>query len=190
MSKHFTFGVPARQNSHQHHDILPRDTSLLSDLSQDSTDSSGMSANGKAGFAIGLILGIGVILSLVIFSSRQYKKAAEKQHLDDGKFSADYDAVGGNRRDPSTRSARTASTAVRPVTQFLPNLGERRSSRGNNLAMASTTAPVATTWAPQSPSPQSAWERPMTSDSQNRTNPFDDHAEPVDTVKGWRERHD
>lgn len=73
-------------------------------------------------------------------------------------------------------SVRTTATAprlsLRPITQFLPNLGEKRSSRGNPLA--AHLAPVAEPQEKQSP-----WERPMTGQSNNRENPFGNHAETI-----------
>lgn len=73
-----------------------------------------------------------------------------------------------------TRQASQRTTApnaprlsLRPVTQFLPNLGEKRQSRGNALNMGR-------------PVPQNA-ERPMTPQS-NRENPFGNHAETIDAT--------
>jgi hypothetical protein len=87
-------------------------------------------------------------------------------------------AVAHNKRDssmtlnekaaPGAEPARTASTAprlsLRPVTQFLPALGDNRGSQstGNNLEVAAAGG-----------KPKSAWERPS---SANRQDPFTDAA--------------
>jgi hypothetical protein len=106
------------------------------------------------------------------------------QRLDDEKYEVDNDPFFGNKA-PSTRTAKTASTAprlsLRPVTQFLPGFGDNRSNgRANNLYPNNTTAAVP--MQSQPPSSRSAWERPMNSDSQNRANPFGNHAETIDPV--------
>lgn len=105
------------------------------------------------------------------------------QRLDDEKYEVDDDPFFGNKA-PSTRTAKTASTAprlsLRPVTQFLPGFGDNRSNgRANNL-YPNTTAAVP--MQSQPPSSRSAWERPANSNSQNRANPFGNHAETIDPV--------
>lgn len=144
-------------------------------------NASGMSVGGKAGLAIGIILGLSAVLSLVMFCFRQRKKAQERQRLDDEKSRSPIEDTFQSDRAPSTRTARTASTAprlsLRPVTQLFPMFSEKRSSRGNELeTMMAMSSPSASHLAPQS-----AWGRPSTSNSQNDTaNPFGNHAEPVD----------
>jgi hypothetical protein len=96
----------------------------------------------------------------------------------------DNDPFFGNRA-PSTRTAKTASTAprlsLRPVTQFLPGFGDNKSNgRANNLYPNDATSAVP--MQAQAPSSRSAWERPMNSDNQNRANPFGNHAETIDPV--------
>jgi hypothetical protein len=153
---------------------------------QDSTSSSSgdMTAGAKAGLAIGIILAIGAIASLLIFCFRQRRQKAQMQRLEDEKYEVDNDPFFGNRA-PSTRTAKTASTAprlsLRPVTQFLPGFGDNRSNgRANNLYPNDATAAVPMQSQPQSS--RSAWERPMNSDNQNRANPFGNHAESIDPV--------
>ncbi|KAI9746232.1 MAG: hypothetical protein M1818_000913 [Claussenomyces sp. TS43310] len=156
-------------------------SSSSSPLSQDGT-SSGMSAGGKAGLAIGIVLALAAVLSLVIFCFRQRKQAHQRQRLDDEKSQPPQSEAFADGRMASTRTAKTASTAprlsLRPVTQFLPMFGEKRASRGNDLAMASTAGPRGLYLTPQATS-----RKPVADDSQNeKANPFGNHAEAVDAV--------
>lgn len=157
-----------------------------SSTTQALTDSSSgdMTAGAKAGIAIGVILAIGAIASLIFFCIRQRRQAAQLQRLDDEKYEVDNDPFFGNRA-PSTRTAKTASTAprlsLRPVTQFLPGFGDsQRNSKGNSLYPNAATAAVP--MESQTPSYKSAWERPVTGDRQNKQNPFGNHAEAIDPV--------
>jgi hypothetical protein len=159
-------------------------TSISSSLDSTSSSSGDMTAGAKAGLAIGIILAIGAIASIVIFCIRQRKEKAQMQRLEDEKYEVDNDPFFGNRA-PSTRTAKTASTAprlsLRPVTQFLPGFGDNRNNgRANNLYPNDATAAVP--MQSQPPSSRSAWERPMNSDKQNRANPFGNHAETIDPV--------
>ena len=131
-----------------------------------SSSSGGMSSAGKAGLAIGILLLLGAVLSLVLFCFKKRRDAVKSQRLEDEKH--EFANVG---RASSTRTTATAPRlSLRPVTQFLPNLGERRSSRGNALLLAS---------GPIVEQPGNAWERPSTAQS-NRDNPFGNHAETID----------
>lgn len=141
-----------------------------------STDT-GLTPASQAGLAIGIILGVGALVSLLVFCFRQRKKKQERQILDDDDekdYTPKADFADGAA---STRTARTMSTAprlsLRPVTQFLPNLGQTQ-NQGHSIPLA--TSPKTNFHAAK---PRSAWERPMTSDSQNRDNPFGNHAEAV-----------
>jgi hypothetical protein len=136
----------------------------------------------KAGIVIGVLAGVGVLLLVAMILMKKRKKQKKNQRLDDdeklnGPFGSATlgDTFHGANSTPSTTKAPRLS--LRPVTQFLPNLGghggqsqpERRASRGANIAMVTS---------PQSRSPgQSAWERPMTSNSSHHANPFGDNAE-------------
>lgn len=147
-----------------------------------SSSSSDMTAGAKAGIAIGIILAIGAIASLLIFFIRQRRRKSQMQRLEDEKYEVDNDPFFGNRA-PSTRTAKTASTAprlsLRPVTQFLPGFADNRNNgRANNLYPNDTAVPMQS----QPQSSRSAWERPMNHDNQNRSNPFGSHAETIDPV--------
>lgn len=140
---------------------------------------SGMSTGGKAGLAIGLILGFALIGGLLFFCWRRRKNPNNHEELVDEKHASSI--FGGrpavnNRMSSasdkvpaSIRSTHSASTAprlsLRPVTQFLPNLAadNNRKSGGNTLDVAS---------AAMSEKPKSMWERR----AQSNQNPFDDAA--------------
>ena len=129
----------------------------------------GMSAGGQAGLAIGTVCLVGAIASILFFCFKK-RRAAKRDRPDDEK----QDVWGGADRQASTHTTANAPRlSLRPVTQFLPNLGERRQSRGNALSMAD---PAPTTRRPMS------WEAPMSQQEGNRYNPFGSHAEQIDTA--------
>jgi hypothetical protein len=153
-----------------HSSTLTSTASQASSTSTESSSSGGMSSAGKAGLAVGLLLLFGTVLALVIFFFRKRKAEAEREKLDDEKT----EIFGGAGRQASTRTAANAPRlSLRPVTQFLPNLGEKRQSKGNALAMASPATPAKN---------GSGWERPMLSQESNRNNPFGNHAETIDAT--------
>lgn len=144
-----------------------------------SEDSHGMSGGAKAGLAFGIILALGLAAGLLFFCWRRKKNQKPHEELiDEKRVSNGSSFFGGNamnekrtsaasdRVPPSVRSTRTASTAprlsLRPVTQFLPNLGENGKSSGNMLDVASA----------MSEKPKSMWERR----SNASENPFADAA--------------
>lgn len=142
-------------------------STATSSSSTSETSSEGMSTGGKIGLAVGILLLLGAVLSIILFCFKKRKAAAKAAEARDNEK---YDQV---NRAASIRTTATAPRlSLRPITQFLPNLGEKRSSRGNPLA--AHLAPVAE---PQEK--QSAWERPMTGQSNNRENPFGNHAETI-----------
>ncbi|PVH81144.1 hypothetical protein DL98DRAFT_178976 [Cadophora sp. DSE1049] len=142
-------------------------STATSSSSKSETTSEGMSTSGKIGLAVGILLLLGAVLSIILFCFKKRKAAVKATEARDNEK---YDQV---NRAASVRTTATAPRlSLRPITQFLPNLGEKRSSRGNPLA--AHLAPVAE---PQEK--QSAWERPMTGQSNNRENPFGNHAETI-----------
>ncbi|KAL2061973.1 hypothetical protein VTL71DRAFT_7351 [Oculimacula yallundae] len=139
--------------------------SSTSNSDSDST-SSGMSTGGKIGMAVGILLLLGAVLSIILFCFKKRKAAAKKAAASENEK---YEQV---NRAASIRTTATAPRlSLRPVTQFLPNLGEKRASRGNPLA--THLAPVA------EPQEKSALERPTTGQSNNQANPFGNHAETI-----------
>lgn len=144
-----------------------------------------MSAGGKAGLALGVLLAIGGILALVLFCyrrKRKHDKTYEKTDDEKGAFSSQQPMVfGGAGRPPSTGTTRTSATAprlsLRPLTQFSPDIGAKRKS-GNLLAAASTPSnevaqPPAAHVTNDSPRQAAS---PQTSPGAS-SNPFGDHAQ-------------
>lgn len=141
---------------------------------QISDSSSGMSGGAKAGLAIGILLALALSAGLLFFCWRRRKNQSAHQEITDEKHASSI--FGGKAMSekhasiasaaPSNRSSRAAATAprlsLRPVTQFLPTLGDRKSSA--NALDAATAA--------MSEKPKSMWERRANATE----NPFDDAA--------------
>lgn len=151
-------------------------------------EDTGMSGGAKAGMAIGIILGIAAIASLIFFCFRQRKKAQEREKLDDEKFDnvaagaagagagagmagmAGMAGAAGVSRAGSTKTLSTAPRVdVRPTTAFfMPNRASQvqkgQGPQGNGIQM---TSQPRSGLGPQSP---------------NGANPFGNHAEAIDPV--------
>ncbi|KAK0102045.1 hypothetical protein ONS96_006011 [Cadophora gregata f. sp. sojae] len=144
-------------------------STATSSAKSDSTSEEVMSTGGKIGLAVGILLLLGAVLSIILFCFKKRKDAAKAA---EARENEKYDQV---TRAASVRTTATAPRlSLRPITQFLPNLGEKRASRGNPLA--AHLAPVAQQ---QQQEKTGAWERPMTGQSNNRENPFGNHAETI-----------
>ena len=139
-----------------------------------SADSSntGMTGGAKAGLAFGIILGLALFGGLIFFCLRRRKNNNAHQEITNEKRASNSSSFfGGNAMSEkrvsaaSNRSAPSAATAprlsLRPVTQFLPNLGSNKNATGDHLDAS----------AAMSDKPKSMWERR----SQNSQNPFDDN---------------
>ncbi len=137
--------------------------------------SQGMTAGAKAGLAFGIIIAICVLLTLIFCCMRRKKQKKSYEKTDDEK-----EPIGPPpppsppvARTLSTQSTRTTATAprlsLRPVTQFLPDLGGRRKS--SNI-VAATGGPVhnGTNGANETYSEKS-------NQSGDSANPFGNHAE-------------
>lgn len=136
--------------------------------------SQGMTGGAKAGLAIGILICIGVLLAVVICCLRRNKKENKSyEQTDDEKAQTGNAGLG---RTQSTRSTRTTATAprlsLRPVTQFLPDLGVRRKS-GNILAATSSPTQKGLSV----PNETSAEKSAVSNDA---ANPFGNHAEVAD----------
>ena len=155
-----------------------------SDANADS-DAATTSAGAKAGIAFGVLGGILVVGLLVWFLFNKRKSQMEKNQRveDDEKING---AFGGQpqmqerpERPASVQTARTDATApqlsLRPVTQFNPTFGERRSSRGAAMALNIAAANQGGTERGP-PTSNSLWERPATGNSNHQDNPFRDNA--------------
>lgn len=133
--------------------------------------SQGMTGGAKAGLAIGILICIGALLAVIFCCLRRTKKQPKShEKTDSEKAPTGKSGVG---RTLSVQTTRTTATAprlsLRPVTQFLPDLGTRRKS-GN--ALAATGAPA------HHGSIQTDSEKAATSNQVNDpANPFGNHAE-------------
>lgn len=153
-----------------------------------SSSSSDTSGAAKAGIAIGVLAGILVVGLLVYFLFSKRRKQMEQQRVeDDEKINGAFAGVAAVARRASVQTNHTSRTnpnaprlSLRPVTQFMPNFGERRSSKGAAIALSLTT-PHETHTQINRPAGGSPWERSMTSQSEN---PFSDNAERSGTSFG------
>lgn len=169
-------------------------SSAASSTSTASSSSSGTSGAAKAGIAIGVLGGLLVLGLLVWFAfSKRRKQMDQQRAADDEKVNGammggaaagagmGMAAAAASRRD-SVQTMRTTAEApqlqLRPVTQFMPNFGERRSSKGAAMALAMGPSPSNSQAARAVGN--SPWERPMTSQSNHQDNPFGNHAEHLD----------
>lgn len=104
----------------------------------------GMTAGAKAGVAMGVILCVGLLGLLLFLLKRMKDNKNSYLKADDEKAVVKNHGV--DQRAQSFQSTRTNATAprlsLRPVTQFLPDLGARRKS-GNLLAIAGDASPNA-----------------------------------------------
>jgi hypothetical protein len=151
-------------------------SSPTSSTSSDSSSDSGAAA--KAGIAIGVLGGLLVIGFAVWFVFNKRRRQLKQQQADDEKINGPFGSASVDRA-ASVRTTRTTATAprlsLRPVTQFLPNFGERRSSKG--AAIALSMAPSGSNPQMNRPLGSSPWERPTTSQSNHQENPFGNNAE-------------
>jgi hypothetical protein len=145
--------------------LAPTNTSTNTAVAK---SSGGISAGGEAGLAIGILCLLGTIAGIVFFCIKK-RRDAKREKLDDEK----QEVWGGPERQASTRPAPNAPRlSLRPVTQFLPNLGGAPQNRGNAVAMSNAPAPHR----------PNSWELPGTSQEGNRQNPFGNHAETIDAA--------
>jgi len=147
--------------------------SASTSTSEESKAAGGMSAGGKAGLAIGILLLLGAVLALVLFFVKKRRASAKQERLDDEKTE-----VWGGAAPARSASTRTNPNApqlsLRPITQFTPNLGEKQQNQGSALALTPSSANAQ----PRS----SQWERPMGGQDAVQSNPFGNHAEVIDTT--------
>ena len=129
----------------------------------------GISGAAKAGIAIGVLGGVLLVFLAAYFAFSKRRRQMAEQRLDDdekinGPF-ADRHAVG-----PPT-PAKAPRLSLRPVTQFLPNLGgsaDRGAPRGDAIAMV----PSPTQQSSRGALAPSQWERPTTAGAADNANPF------------------
>jgi hypothetical protein len=151
-------------------------TSAASSSASAASSSGGMSTAGKAGLAIGILLLLGAVLSLVLFCFKR-KREAMNERLNDEKRDSTPMPIA---RDASTRTNPKAPRLSLRLTKFVPNLMEKRQSRGNILT---TTPPIAEDAEWDQPSLAQLNNREVHSaQSNNSENPFGNHAETIDSA--------
>jgi hypothetical protein len=159
-----TFSTPSSSNTA---------SAASSTSTSNASSGGGMSGGALAGVGIGALLLVGAILSILLVCFRK-RKNADKQRLADDEKTDNPFADPVRQSDASIRSSPTAPRlSLRPVTQFIPNLMERRTSRGNALNTASAL-PLTEKALPDL--------RPETSHSNHTANPFGNHAETIDSA--------
>lgn len=126
----------------------------------DGDASSGPSAGAKAGIAIGVLGGVLLLGLIGFFIFRRKRAQKDSENGMHEKLGSGHDAF-------STTPVIAPRVSLRPVTQFLPNWNERRTSKGAMMAGAGAAALAA------------AYDRPSTASSSNPANPFGNQAERV-----------
>ncbi|EMR71839.1 putative sh3 domain protein [Eutypa lata UCREL1] len=160
------------------------ETSATASATAEATsDSSSSSAGAKAGIAFGVLGGILVVGLLVWFLFNKRRSQMEKERVQEQNNEKISGAFAGrpvsfHERPVSVQTSRTSATApqlsLRPVTQFMPNFGERRSSKGAAMALnLASNQNMSENRGP--PTGNSLWERPSTGHSNHPDNPFRDN---------------
>ena len=159
-----------------------------------STVQTGMSAAGKTGLAIGILLAVAIIAAGVLFLYWKKKKALdedEKSHNEKAAFGADAAPMAGSFLSPPsppppppTTTTRVVSSApildLRPMSRLMPELIGQRKSQGNPLSTLNVPASAAAAGSrsltpPQNGSPS---EPPANTTNEKVENPFSDPANP------------
>lgn len=150
--------------------------SATQSASSSSSSGSGDTAT-KAGIAIGVLAGILVVLAMVYFVIRKRKNQLREERLaDDEKLGSPFE------KEPPATPAKAPRLSLRPMTQLFmgaPAPAEKQVSKGPEQDIAMVSSPTMS----RAPGAD-AWERPMTSDSQNVYNPFGNHAETIPEEPG------
>lgn len=145
--------------------------SATQSASSSSSSGSGDTAT-KAGIAIGVLAGIFLVFAMVYFVIRKRKRQMREEQV------ADDEKVGGApEKVPPATPAKAPRLSLRPMTQLFmgaPAPAERQVNKVPQQNIAMVPSPTMK----RAPGAD-AWERPMTSDSQNVYNPFGNHAETI-----------
>ncbi|KAJ5901864.1 hypothetical protein N7495_002392 [Penicillium taxi] len=136
-----SFATSISTNSTQ--DLLTTSTASASDLKASasptavSLHSTGMSSGAKAGTAIGVILGIGLLAALIFFFYRRNKKQNEADELLDEKNVSTKNLPARPTVAPTHAAAPQLN--VRPVTQFAPDLSNTATGAVEDAAAGAVT---------------------------------------------------
>ncbi|KAI9765185.1 MAG: hypothetical protein M1840_007778 [Geoglossum simile] len=164
-------------------------------VSKSSPSTVGLSGAAKAGIALAVLVGIGLLLAVILLFFRRKRRANDSYNKasDEGSSFAHNDVAPVAVDRDSMRSTDNAGIvpqlSLRPVTQFRPNFDPNRKSAGNPLAAtkaggAASRGSLASTAGP-SPLSGIALERKTTpSPTNDPANPFGNHAEPSERAIG------
>jgi hypothetical protein len=154
-----------------------------------STVQTGMSAGGKTGLAIGIILAVAIIAAGVLFLYWKKKKAVEedeRSHNEKAAFGAEAAPMAGSLLSSAPPATTTVAPLapildLRPMSRLMPEFMGQRRSQGNllnsvNPPTAAATAGAGGRLAP--PQGGSAWERPAKANDETVENPFSDPTNP------------
>lgn len=144
------------------------------------THAEGISSGAKAGIAIGVILGVGLIAALAFFFIRRKRKNEGVEELQDEKSSGAY----GLPPPPVSKSSRISTAPqlkVRPITQFAPDLGNNGSANPAAGAAAGSAAIASRDASGEIP--------PSTPPKSRGSNPFNDPANPFSIATAAATEH-
>ncbi len=153
---------------------LSQSTSSSSSTAVPAVDG-GMTGGAKAGMAIGIIGGLGLLAGLIFFFA---KKRKQKDNVDNEKFDSVNPGFVGAGAAVGSRSEKVKSTAprldVRPHTAlFMPN-------RASQMVLSKLSGINSNN--AQNSTPKGGLEGPMNSDNGNAANPFRDNAGSIDSI--------
>ncbi|KAF2228055.1 hypothetical protein BDZ85DRAFT_277920 [Elsinoe ampelina] len=132
----------------------------------------GMSGGAKAGVAFGVIAALALvagIIFLVIRKKKQQKEEQQESHnLDNEKAGFGFAAMNHTPRNDNNTSSRAPRLSLRPVTQFLPGIGEPKVQE-----MTSATGGL-NSFLPPPPQQQhkNSWDQPRETAANDAANPF------------------
>lgn len=152
-----------------------------------STVQTGMSAGGKTGLAIGIILAVAIVAAGVLFLYWKKKKAVEeeeKSHNEKAAFAGDAAPVSSSSLHsapppPSDHTSSAPTLDLRPMSRLMPEFMGQRRSQGNLLnAPPAAAASGAAGRSLMPPQEASAWERKANATNEKVENPFSDPTNP------------
>lgn len=168
--------TPSTQQSSTASTFISQPVATTSSAPDSTETPQGMTGGQKAGLAFGVIIGLVALLALILCCLRRKKnKNKSYEKADDEKQPI------GPPPPPITRAASTVSTrttataprlSLRPVTQFLPDLGARRKS-GNLLATTGGPGQNGS----NAPNETLSEKTAAANQSGDSANPFGNHAE-------------
>jgi hypothetical protein len=154
-----------------------------------STIKTGMSAGGKTGLAVGILLAVALVAAGVLLLYWRKKKAVEeegKSHNEKAAFGADAAPMAGSLLTSPPPTTKLESSApmldLRPMSRLMPEFMGQRRSQGNLLNKINAPTAAATAGGADRsltpPQESSAWERRAKTTDEKVENPFSDPSDP------------